>query len=150
MSDWSYIFLQFNEKGTHIDEESNVPLLEISHPSSAHGIGVQSDIDTILSSLKSSMDVQTINGKKMPMKYVSSYVSKCKESIHTETLYTSTLSPATAAFCKKIAIPFTSELASDNSTIINYYNCTQDCEHLSLPFNGCDFSMNIKESLQNI
>ena len=90
--------LKINEKGTHIDKESNVPLLKISHPSSAHGVGVRGYIDTILSSLKSSMDVQTINGKKMLMKYVSSYVSKSKESFHTETLYTSTLSPATTAF----------------------------------------------------
>ena len=83
VSGWSYIFLQFNEKGTHIDEVSSVPLLKISHPSYAHSIGVQGYIDTILSSL-SNMDVQTVNGKKMLMRYVSSYVTKSQESIHTD------------------------------------------------------------------
>ena len=90
--------LPINEDPTHITENNNIPIIHISHPSTAHNIGLRGYIDTLLPVLKSSMDVQTTNGKQMLMKYVTFYVSKGKESFHTDTLYTSTLTHATIAF----------------------------------------------------
>ena len=90
--------LSINDHGTHIDEDNSVPILKISHPPSAHDIGLRAYIDTILPALRWSMDVQTTNGKHMLMKYVTSYISKGKESFCTNTLYISTLSPAITAF----------------------------------------------------
>ena len=152
--------LPINEDPTHITENNNIPILHISHPSTAHNIGLRGYIDTLLPVLKSSMDVQTTNGKQMLMKYVTSYVSKGKESFHTDTLYTSTLSPATTAFKyalsldiaepemwvlltsrkiswtnasrKQYSIPLSPDVASVNGIVQKYYGRPAAFEHLPL------------------
>ena len=163
--------LPISALNTHVDNSADEPVLKISHPPSAHDIGLHAYVQTLLPVLKSSMDVQTTNGKQMLLKYVSPYVCKAKESFHNDVLYCSTLPPSITAFKyamsldiaapemwvlllsrkiswtnasrKKLAIPSTPEIASDNSTIAKYYNWTKDCEHLSLLkwlrlFNECE------------
>ena len=66
--------------------------LRICHPFDAFTQGLRGYIDTLLPALKSSMDVQTSNGRCMVLKYVSSYVSKWKE-FSTPMLYIATTSP---------------------------------------------------------
>ena len=152
--------LPLNEHATHIDDTGTVPILKISHPPSAHAIGLRAYIETLLPVLKSSMDVQTTNGKHMLMKYVTSYVAKGKESFHNDQLYTATLSPAvtalkyamsldiaepekwvllsskklswTNATRKQYSIPVSPEHAASNAILQKYYTRPRALLSLSL------------------
>ena len=96
----------------------------------------------------------------MLMKYVTFYVSKGNKSFHTDTLYTSTLTPATTAFKyamlldiaepemwmllmsrkiswtnasrKQYSIPLSPDLASINEIVQKYYGRPVAFEHLPL------------------
>ena len=86
------------DEPTSILENGNRKHLLISHSAEAFHLGLRGYIDTLLPALQCSMDVQATDGKSMLLKYVSSYVTKWKESYHSENLEVATISPSTAAF----------------------------------------------------
>eukprot|EP00795_Rhopilema_esculentum_P003594 gene3594-12991_t len=142
--------LPIHDSSTDVVTVGNENLLNISHPPTANAQNVRGYIDTILPSLMSSMDVQCSNGRSMILKYVSGYVSKSRESYHSDALYCKTLNPATCAVkyamqldvCepemwvllsstkiswtnatrKQIVIPNSIEKAVSNTTVQKYYN----------------------------
>lgn len=156
----NYSPLPLLESKTCITKTGTKQKLNISHPYSAKLKKVRGYIDTVLCSLKSSMDIQTSNGKSMLLKYVSSYVSKANESFHSDVFFCDSLAPSTMAFkyamsldiCepemwalltniklswtnatrKKLNIPNTVDGVRTNSTVCKYYKREQQYKTLSL------------------
>lgn len=64
--------LSVNDQPTCIADKQ----IQVSHKADAVALNLRAYIDTLLPTLKCSMDVQTSDGRGMVLKYVSSYVSK--------------------------------------------------------------------------
>ncbi len=90
--------LPISSKPTHIVNNENGQSIMISHSSEAVSAGLRAYIDTVLPALKCQMDVQTGDGNALLLKYVSSYVTKCKESYHRENHLSANSTPALCAF----------------------------------------------------
>lgn len=91
--------LPLNEEPTclRIDENGD-RTLSLFYPQSAFALNLRAYINSILPFLKCRMDVQCSGESGMLMRYVSNYVSKFKESETTDSLYSTHLVPAQAAY----------------------------------------------------
>ena len=91
--------LPLNENPTCLarDEEGKSHLC-LHYPASAFALKLRAYISAILPFLKCRMDVQLSDHGGMLMRYVTNYVSKFKDSQSTESLYSTRLVPAEAAY----------------------------------------------------
>ena len=152
--------LPIHDAATTVRQLHNREEIVLSHSAESFGNGLRWYIDTVLCTLKSSMDVQATNGKGMILKYVASYVSKAHESFHSDALYCRSLSPSTTAIRysmaldiaepemwallsskklswtnasrKQCALPTTIEKARNWSKLGKYYARAAQCENMSL------------------
>ena len=72
--------------------------LNLHYPEHAFALKLRAYLSSILPFMKCSMDVQIADQKGMLMRYVSNYVSKYKDSQCKDSLYSSHVSPAMAAY----------------------------------------------------
>ena len=61
---------------TFVSVHDETEILHIENSQRAFAINLRAYIDTILTALKCSIDIQTSDGKGMILRYVTSYVSK--------------------------------------------------------------------------
>lgn len=91
--------LSLNEMPTSIATESNDKAhLSLHYPHSALALKLRAYISSVIPFLKCRMDVQFSDQSGMLMRYVTSYVSKFKDSQTTESMYSTHLVPAMAAY----------------------------------------------------
>lgn len=91
--------LDVNTEQTHFssDNKGN-KRLRLYYPMEAFTLNLRAYLSSILPFLKCSMDAQTTDNKGMIMRYVTSYVSKFKDSQSRDSLYCTNVSPALAAY----------------------------------------------------
>ena len=80
------------------EDENGKPHLALHYPQNAFALKLRAYISSILPFLKCRMDVQLSDHGAMLMRYVTSYVSKFKDSQSTDALYSTRLQPAQAAY----------------------------------------------------
>ena len=97
-SDKKSACLNLQREPTHIENNNNDDVLSIIHPANAFAKNLRAYIDTLLPTLKCSMDVQTTDGRSMLLRYVSSYVSKWHDAVDVDSLYSQHVSAHQAAF----------------------------------------------------
>ena len=90
--------LQVQENATFCTDTEGNKTLHLRHPADAFAVNLRAYIDTLVPSLKCSMDVQTSDGHGMLLKYVASYVAKWQDSLPVDSLYCFDLSGRQAAF----------------------------------------------------
>ena len=66
--------------------ENNKTYLVFHHTRTNKGCNLQAFVPAVTGSLQCSMDVQSSDGKAMPLKYVTSYVAKCYDAVKTQQL----------------------------------------------------------------
>ena len=59
----------------------------IKHPAKEFALNLRAYIDTILGTIKRSMDYQTTDGVGMLLRYVTSYVTEWHDACNIESLY---------------------------------------------------------------
>ena len=91
--------LNLNDTATRLaTDENGKPRLSLHYPQSAFCLNLRAYLSSIVPFLKCRMDVQLAGEGAMLMRYVTSYVSKFKDSQTTEALYSTHLQPAQAAY----------------------------------------------------
>ena len=91
--------LSVNENPTSLSRDNQGKYqLSLHYPASAFALKLRAYITSVLSFLKCRMDVQFSDHGGMLMRYVTNYVSKFKDSQSTESLYSTRLVPAEAAY----------------------------------------------------
>lgn len=91
--------LTLNDNPTSLSRDEHVkPQLSLYYPQNAFVLKLRAYISSILPFLKCRMDVQFSDQSGMLMRYVSSYVSKFKDSQSTDALYSTHLIAAQAAY----------------------------------------------------
>jgi hypothetical protein len=91
--------LPLNENPTcFTTDENGKSHLSLHYPQRAFALKLRAYISSILPFLKCRMDVQFSDQAGMLMRYVTNYVSKFKDSQSTESLYSTLLVPAEAAY----------------------------------------------------
>lgn len=89
--------LKLQDKDTFFECKHNKQVLHLKHPSDAFALNIRAYISTLLPALHCSMDFQTTDGRAMLLKYVTSYVTKNKDGIDTNSLYSYHVSGGQAA-----------------------------------------------------
>ena len=119
--------LPIHHVATSVVGEGDNSYVLLSQTSESFTKGLRGYIDTVLCAIQCSMDVQSTNGRAMLLKYVSSYVSKAKESFHSDALYCSSLSPSTTAikFAVSLDIWKPEMLALLSSKKLSWTNATR-------------------------
>ena len=91
--------LPCNEHATQVSKDQNGKQhLSLYYPQSAFALKLRAYISSVIHFLKCRKDVQFSDQCGMLMRYVTSYVSKFKDSQTTESLYNAHLVPAQAAY----------------------------------------------------
>ena len=149
------LLLPCNENATQISTDQNgKQYLSLYYPQSAFALKMRAYISSVISFLKRRMDVQFSDQCGMLMRYVANYVSKFKDSQTTESLYSTHLVPAQAAYrhlrdvkpCEpemmmtllstkmawcnnstKSYVPPTSSSAASNTVLQKYYQRNNEC-----------------------
>ena len=98
LSNAASLSLSIQDTPTYVQTTTNIDTLHIVHPADAFALNLRAYIDTLLPSLCCSMDVQTSDGHGMILRYVTSYVSKRKESFHKDSLFVTDVNASHAAF----------------------------------------------------
>ena len=91
-------FLKVQNNKTYCTKENQKVTVHLQHPPDAFAVNLRAYIDTLVPSLKCSMDFQTSDGHGMILRYVSSYVSKWHDAVPLDALYCFNLSGRQAAF----------------------------------------------------
>lgn len=151
--------LSIQPQDTYVTTEDKKQYLHIKHTPEAFAENLRAYIDTLLPSLKCSMDVQTSDGHGMILRYVTSYVSKWSETFHNTSLFNNDINASHAAFrylinlqvCEpemwtlmlnsKIAYSFGTnvdfhpphpDVAADNKVLVSYYSRPNSLHEMSL------------------
>ena len=90
--------LTLQSETTHVKNVQNEHVLSVIHPADAFAKNLRAYIDTLLPTLKCSMDIQTTDGRSMVLRYISSYVSKWHDAVDVNSLYSQHVSAHQAAF----------------------------------------------------
>ena len=98
LSNAASLSLSIQDTPTYVQTTNNIDTLHIVHTADAFALNLCAYIDTLLPSLCCSMDVQTSDGHGMILCYVTSYVSKWKESFHKDNLFVTDVNASHAAF----------------------------------------------------
>ena len=89
--------LNVQDQDTFFENKNGKQILHLKHPSEAFALNLRAYISTVLPTLHCSMDFQTTDGRGMLLKYVTSYVTKNKDGIDKDSLYSYHLSGGQAA-----------------------------------------------------
>ena len=119
-------FLQMQDEPTYVDQSNDKAVLRVVHPANALALNLRAYIDTLLPTLKCSMDVQTTDGKSMVLKYVSSYVSKWHDAVSIDSLYSPNVSGHQTASCYlKSLTPCEPEMWMSLSNVKIAWSCSR-------------------------
>jgi hypothetical protein len=89
--------LNVQDQDTFFENKNGKQILHLKHPSEAFALNLRAYISTVLPTLHCSMDFQTTDGRGMLLKYVTSYVTKNKDGIDKDSLYSYHVSGGQAA-----------------------------------------------------
>lgn len=119
-------FLAVQSEPTHVRNVSCKDVLSVIHPANAFANNLRAYFDTVLPTLKCSMDVQTTDGKSMVLKYVTSYVSKWHDAVSIDSLYSPNVSGHQTAFrYLKSLTPCEPEMWMTLSTVKIAWSCSR-------------------------
>ncbi len=89
--------LTLQETDSFFNNTNGKQMLHLKHPAEAFALNLRSYISTLLPMLRCSMDFQTTDGRAMLLRYVCSYVTKSKDGIDTNSLYSYNVNGGQAA-----------------------------------------------------
>ena len=79
--------LQLQNEDSFFETVGEKVIQHLKHPSKEFALNLRAYIDTILPTLKCSMDYQTTDGHAMLLRYVTSYVTKWQDASYIDSLY---------------------------------------------------------------
>lgn len=86
-SDKPSAFLQLQNDESYFESKNGNFLHHLKHPAKEFAMNLRAYIQTLLPTLKCSMDYQTTDGVGMLLRYVSSYVTKLHDALAVDSLY---------------------------------------------------------------
>lgn len=92
------VLSEYNECSHFSSNSDGKSSIKLHYPAEAFALRLRAYLATVLPYLKCSMDMQTTDNKGMVMRYVTDYVAKFKDCQSTDSLYSTHVTPAMAAY----------------------------------------------------